>query len=270
MHSEFRYRFRKLKRGTLARLALLSSRFDPMLGTAETLPRMEYPGDSPGKNLIVFLPGIGDLAEDFERNGFIADLRRQGIDADAVAVDAHYGYYASRAIHARIAEDVVDAAQEAGYERVWLAGISLGGFGASSFAASTSSRLSGLLLLAPYLGGGGLTREIAAAGGLGQWEPGRVHAGDYPRAVWAWLKENYARQGSTVPIYLGYGTNDMFAGANALLADVLPASQVVSVRGGHDWTTWKKLWPQMLAGCKARLEPSYAPASSSPVSGSIA
>ncbi len=266
MHSEFRYRFRKLKRGALARLALLSSRFDPMLKTADSLLRMEYSGGASSRNLIVFLPGIGDLAEDFERNGFIADLRRHGITADAVAVDAHYGYYASRAIHARIAEDVVDAAQEAGYEQVWLAGISLGGFGASSFAAVTSSRLSGLLLLAPYLGSADLVREIASAGGLGQWQPGSVRTEDYPRAVWAWLKENYAQRQPPMPIYLGYGTNDMFAGANALLADVLPASQVYSIRGGHDWATWKQLWPQMLAGCRETLE-AYAP---SPVSGSIA
>ncbi|QDZ26852.1 alpha/beta fold hydrolase [Noviherbaspirillum sp. UKPF54] len=270
MHSELRYRFRKVKRGALARLALLSSRFDPMLKTAESLLRMEYPGDSSNKNLIVFLPGIGDLAEDFERNGFIADLRHYGITADAVAVDAHYGYYASRAIHARIAEDVVDAAQEAGYERIWLAGISLGGFGASSFAALTSSRLSGLLLLAPYLGNGELVNEIASAGGVRQWKPGIVRAEDYPRAVWAWLKENCAQQQPPLPIYLGYGAEDMFADANALLADVLPESQVYSVRGGHNWATWKKLWPHILAGSRAMIEAPYAPASSSPVSGNIA
>jgi pimeloyl-ACP methyl ester carboxylesterase len=256
MYSELSYRLRKLKRGMLARMALLSSRFDPMLKTGAPLLRMDYPGGASSRNLIVFLPGIGDLAEDFERSGFIAALRRHGITADAVAIDAHYGYYASRAIHTRIAEDILASAHEAGYERVWLAGISLGGFGASSFAALQSSRVAGLLLLAPYLGSGELVNEIAAAGSVAQWEPGYIHQEDYPRVLWAWLKENHAEQQSRLPIYLGYGKSDMFAKANALLASVLPGTHVYSLAGGHEWQTWKKLWDRMLAGCKATLEAS--------------
>lgn len=242
-----------MKRGTLAALALLSPRFDPIFKTAAPLPRMDYPGNASSKNLIVFLPGIGDLAEDFERSGFIDDLRRHGIDADAVAIDAHYGYYASRAIHTRMAEDVVVIAREAGYEQVWLAGISLGGFGATSFAALQSSHISGLLLLAPYLGSNELVDEVVAAGGLGAWEPGAVPGGDYPRTVWAWLKDNFANQQPKVPIYLGYGESDRFAAANALLGDMLPSEQVVSIPGGHDWRTWKRLWQQMLPVCKTSL-----------------
>src|SRR5690242_12232968 len=101
MHSLIRYRFRKLKRGALAKLALLSTRFDPLLKTNTPLVRMEYRGAAQTRSLVIFLPGIGDVAEDFERRGFIDDMRRHGIMADAVAVDAHYGYYASREIHAR-------------------------------------------------------------------------------------------------------------------------------------------------------------------------
>jgi enterochelin esterase-like enzyme len=35
--------------------------------------------------------------------------------------------------------------------------------------------------------------------------------------------------------------------ANQLLAAVLPDDQVVTVRGDHDWTTWKALWQKLLA-----------------------
>lgn len=250
MHSSLSYRLRKLQRGVLARMVLLSPGLAPALKTAARLPRLDFPGEEPGNDLVVFLPGIGDLAEDFVRNGFIADLRRHGIHADAVAIDAHYGYYASRAIHTRLAEDVIAAAQDAGYERIWLAGISLGGFGATSFAALHAPQLAGLLLLAPYLGGGELVKEITAAGGIRNWEPGEVQESDYTRAVWAWLKEEHASP-QALPIYLGYGKRDMFARANSLLAEVLPDTHVHSIPGGHDWRTWKTLWQQMLPVYKA-------------------
>lgn len=251
MNSLLSYRLRKLQRGVLAKMVLLSPRLAPVMKTETTMARLDFPGEVASGDLIVFLPGIGDLAEDFVRSGFIADLRQHGIQADAVAIDAHYGYYASRAIHTRIAEDIIAAAHDAGYERIWLAGISLGGFGATSFAALHSSQIAGLLLLAPYLGSGELVSEVASAGGIRSWEPGVIRDDDYTRAVWAWLKNEHVSQRESLPIYLGYGRSDRFARANSLLADVLPDRHVHSIPGGHDWRTWKKLWQQMLPAYKA-------------------
>ena len=92
MRSSFNYRFERLKRSTIARLAMLSPRFDPILKTNASLMRIAYPGEEESTTLIVFLPGIGDLAEDFERRGLIGEIQRHGISADALAIDAHYGY----------------------------------------------------------------------------------------------------------------------------------------------------------------------------------
>lgn len=245
-YSLFNYRLKRLKRRAFAKLALLSSRFDPLLRTSAPLKKMEYAGNAQNSNLIVFLPGIDDVAEDFERRGFIDELHRQGISADAVAVDAHYGYYASRDIFARIADDVIAAAREAGYERIWLAGVSLGGFGAASYAAQNTSHINGLLLLAPYLGGSELVQEIASAGGIMRWKAGSVGEDDYQRALWAWFKRILAKQEAGLPIYLGYGKRDMFQHANALLAEALPREQVFAIPGGHDWRTWKQLWQMFL------------------------
>lgn len=214
---------------------------------------MEYRAAERSNSLIIFLPGIDDLAEDFERRGFIDDMRRHGITADAVAVDAHYGYYASRAIHSRITEDVVVSARDAGYEQIWLAGISLGGFGAASYAALHSSHISGLLLFAPYLGGAKIVREISTAGGASLWQPGTVDTGDYQRALWAWLKQTLAENNSNLPIYLGYGERDMFRNANALLAGLLPTDQVYSIPGGHNWRTWRQLWQMVLPQWKTAI-----------------
>ncbi|HJV81895.1 alpha/beta hydrolase [Noviherbaspirillum sp.] len=253
MPSPLAYRFRRLKRSVLAKTALLSSRASRLLRHDIPLARMEYAGEEQSRNLVIFLPGIDDLAEDFERRGFIDDMRRHGITADAVAVDAHYGYYASRTIHERITNDVIDSARSAGYEQIWLAGMSLGGFGAASYAARHASHISGLLLFAPYLGGAPLIREIAAAGGLGNWEPGAVHGDDYQRALWRWFKNQFSSTDPALPIYLGYGKRDMFQRANGLLADALPEDRVLSIPGGHNWGTWKELWQMLLPNWKTSL-----------------
>lgn len=192
------------------------------------------------------MPGIDDVAEDFERRGFIHEMRREGIAADAVAIDAHYGYYAKRVLFERITDDVIDAAHTAGYEEIWLVGISLGGFGAASYAARHVSRVSGVVLLAPYLGDKALIKEIADAGGVKGWEPGHVLQTDFQRSLWAWLKRHVSIPGPVLQIHVGYGTGDAFARANALLADVLPRDCVFAIPGRHDWRTWKQLWRMFL------------------------
>lgn len=208
--------------------------------------RLEYHSKTHTRNLVIFLPGIGDVAEDFERSGFIEDMHHRRVVADAVAVDAHYGYYASRALHDRLTEDVLDWARASGYRNIWLAGISLGGFGALSYATLHHAHVSGLLLFAPYLGNKTLIEEIAAAGGVAHWHPGTVEEGDMERALWAWVKMHVRKDWRALPIFLGYGKSDMFEKANSMLAELLPVEHVVSIPGGHDWRTWKRVWHAML------------------------
>jgi hypothetical protein len=64
------------------------------------------------------------------------------------------------------------------------------------------------------------------------WSPGVYDADDdYQRMLWHWIKDNVAGD-NPVPIYLGYGTEDEFATANALLAELLPEDRVVIHPGG--------------------------------------
>jgi pimeloyl-ACP methyl ester carboxylesterase len=247
MHAHLKYRLNRFKRSLLAKLVLFSPAFGPLLATPTPLLKMEYVGGERSRRLIVFLPGIDDLAEDFARRGFIDELQRHRIAADAVAIDAHYGYYAGRVIHERLTEDVLTAAHAAGYVQIWLAGVSLGGFGAASYAARHPARISGLLLFAPYLGGSQLIGEIDDAGGMQHWEPGAIGEDDHQRALWAWLKRHFAEDDPALPIYLGYGERDMFARANGLLAQALPPERVFRLPGGHDWRVWKKIWQMFLA-----------------------
>ena len=195
----------------------------------------------------MFLPGIGDLAEDFERFGLVEELRRFHPSVHAVAVDAHYGYYHSRTLFERLTSDVVAAARASGFERIWLAGISMGGFGAAAYAAHHADQLAGLLLLAPYPGEADLLREIRAAGGLGQWHAMPAGEHDILRHTWKWLQQQtqHAHQLDS-GIWLGFGAEDRFASGCKLLQDALPDDRSIVLAGGHDWRTWRKLWRAML------------------------
>jgi pimeloyl-ACP methyl ester carboxylesterase len=88
---------------------------------------------------------------------------------DMVMVDAHYGYYADRTILEELHEGVFRPARTCGYRRIWIGGISLGGFGALLYA----SRYPEDVTMAPFVGHPHLIDEIASAGGLSRWTGGR-------------------------------------------------------------------------------------------------
>ena len=123
-------------------------------------------------------------------------------------------------------------------DKVWLAGISLGGLGALLYARAHPDRVAGLLLLSPFIGTRGTIAGVIAAGGLDAWQP-PAEANDEHKLL-QWLK---ARRPN---IHLGYGEQDRFAASYRLLAGLLPAERVVSVAGGHDWQTWGVLWDLLL------------------------
>src|ERR1043165_3038605 len=117
------------------------------------LRTIAHPGEGvAGGDLVVFLPGRGDRAEDFEGRGLLAAAREAGLRADVLAVDAHLAYYYKRVITERLWEDVVLPARARGYRRLWLVGISLGGLGSTSLAKEHPDAVAGILAVAPYLG----------------------------------------------------------------------------------------------------------------------
>lgn len=240
------WRLRRFERAFRARLSLMPPARLILLSDREPLLRLEYPGSPESRTLLILLPGIGDLAEDFERHGFIHELQRFHPEVHVVAVDAHYGYYHTRTIFERLTEDVLAAAHSAGYTRVWLLGISMGGFGAAAFAAQHAGSLAGLMLLAPYPGEPQVVREIQAAGGLMRWPAHQAPQHDISRHTWLWLREQAMLASRGTALWLGYGGGDRFAPGNALLGQILPPERVAVLPGGHNWNTWRKLWRQML------------------------
>jgi pimeloyl-ACP methyl ester carboxylesterase len=195
-------------------------------------------------DLVVFLPGRGDRAEDFEERGFLAAARQAGLEADVLAVDAHLAYYYKRVIADRLWEDVVLPARARGYRRLFVVGISLGGLGAIALSQVHPDALAGLFVLAPYLGEPDLTREIEAAGGLARWS-GAPSEPDF-RGVWGYLR-GYAVGEPRPPLWLAYGESDRYAYGHRLLASALPKGRVLVAPGGHDWKAWEGLWREFLA-----------------------
>jgi pimeloyl-ACP methyl ester carboxylesterase len=185
--------------------------------------------------------------EDFQKEGFIEALTTAGTKADLIAVDAHFGYYKERTLVARLREDVIGPALAGGHDRIWLVGVSMGGFGSLLYADLHSEDVAGLVLFSPFLGEEEVIEEIRRVGGLRKWSPaGPVDLDtDYSRELWRWLKENVSDPDG-IPIYLGYGARERLATANSILADILPSGHVRIGEGGHRWETWSPLWTRFV------------------------
>jgi pimeloyl-ACP methyl ester carboxylesterase len=187
---------------------------------------------------------------DFEREGFVYTAREGGLEADLVEVDLHWGYYQDGSFVERLWEDVVRPARVSGYRRIWLVGISLGGSGALGFLREHPETLAGVVLLSPYLGPKELAEPIRDAGGLRRWKPAVTQP---PKTFERFVEDNWgtlhrltaSKQAGPV-LYLGYSNSEPMAPTLHLLAEALPPARVLRVTGGHRWTTWKRLWLEIL------------------------
>ncbi len=199
--------------------------------------------------LLVFLPGAFLQPEAFEREGFVSAVRGHDVAADVMLVDANVSYYYDQSFVQRVHDDVLTPARQGGYSKIWLVGISIGGFGALTHELSRPGLVDGIVVLAPYLGRRPVGAEIQKAGGLRAWQaPESPSDDEVDRKLWPWLQQ-YAspEQAATLPpLYLGYGLADRFAPNHQLLAEVLPPGHVFTTEGGHDWPQWSRLWRSML------------------------
>lgn len=191
---------------------------------------------------IVWLPGAHHAARDFLAAGFAAAVCTRRLALDLIFVDLELQHVGDRSALQRLHADIILPARAAGVS-IWLGGISLGGLFALDYAASHPDELSGLCLLAPYLGNRMLTAEIARAPGLAAWQPGELAETDEERRIWRYLK---SRRADSRPLYLGFGQEDRFSAAHELLAATLPADSVDVIAGGHEWSTWSRLWENFL------------------------
>lgn len=226
------------------------------------------------QTLVVLLPGIFDAPKDFVREQFIDAIRERKLSVDVVAPDAHLGYYQMRNIVERLHEDIILPARRVGYRQIWLAGVSLGGYGSLLYAQYHAEAIDGIFLIAPYLGSDQLLKEIAKAGGPADWKVGGIDEHEPDRELWGWLQKRVAPRPPTMaiaapaassasgssgpsgtsrtsvigspPIYIGYGAQDRFAPGNRMFAAMLPPGHSAITEGGHEWKPWHRLWEGFL------------------------
>ena len=66
---------------------------------------------------------------------------------------------------------------------------------------------------------------------------------DDERRIWRFIRA--LREGA-LPVHLGLGREDRFAGRHRLMAAAISPESVDTVPGGHDWPTWRRLWDRFL------------------------
>ena len=202
--------------------------------------------------VIVFLPGLYDVADVFKKEGFFTIARKAGIEADMVAASIHFDHLLEGKLIKRIEKDVFRNLVKSGYKNIWFVGLSLGGLNSLLFYREYSDDICGVVLLAPYLTGKPLDKEILSAGGIMKWQPGPESEENIiavevfeQQQLWLWLKEQY-KNNNLKNVYLGYGKNDTYVTASNILAGLLNKNNIMLVEGGHNFKTARKIWKQQL------------------------
>src|SRR5574337_455689 len=228
------------------------------------------------KHLFVFLPGHGDSPHTFWKKGLVQAVRARKLPVDMIAVDAHIGYYMEGTIFDRLKQDVIEPAKAGGYRRIWLVGNSMGGYGSISYARLFPQDVAGVILLGPFLGDRKIIQQIRDAGGLAAWEPGELPRngkdnwetqlwkwlkdGSQQKDFWLWVRDCDEENSCPARVYLGYGKRDRFAPGQKLMAESLPIQDVIEIDGGHNWSTWRKLWDMILDRLSRPKKPPESPA----------
>jgi pimeloyl-ACP methyl ester carboxylesterase len=198
------------------------------------------------QRLFVFMRGMGGSHRSFEQEGLVADVRERELPFDMAAPNAHLWYYINRTLIQRLKTDVIDPARQKGYQEIWLIGFSMGGLGSMLYLMEHPEDITGICLIAPFLGYRSIINEIEAAGGVRKWDPGTYEAEeDWPRMLWDWIKTSVADQPAQ-KVYLGYGSADYYVKGHHLLAQILSPERVYAIDGGHDYPTFITLWNMFL------------------------
>ena len=206
--------------------------------------------DDPADTLVVLLPGAYNRAEDFVAAGFVDTAHRAASRFDLLLPELTLPQLSSGEALPLLHEQVILPARQAGVRRIWLGGVSLGGFNSLCYAQrypAGPAAIDGLCLLAPWPGSRITRRQIEAGGGLDRWSPSaRELEADAELAVWYWLRQR-RDAASGLPIFIGWGTEDRFASGIAAYAETMTAARIAPVPGGHDWVAWAELWRRFCA-----------------------
>jgi len=208
-------------------------------------------GGVPPTHLWLMLPGAYMKAQDFIDAGFVTALRQRGLPHDVALLEATLIDVADGSALAFL-QEFLRSAPAAGPARVSLLGISLGAHLALACLARAdldgeqaraAARVHSACLLAPYLGPRDIVADVAGATRSGETDAAAPAPEDIDRRIWHWLQR---RGPNDCSLHLGYGSEDRFAAAHALMARSLPPERVQVLPGGHHWPVWSGLWNRYL------------------------
>jgi pimeloyl-ACP methyl ester carboxylesterase len=199
------------------------------------------------QTLLVFLPGAYMTPDELVREGFGSAVRERRLPVDLWFVQTELAQLVDRTALQRLHAEIIEVARAQGYRSLWLAGISLGAFLAMGYAARWPGRVDGIVAIGAYPGRRQLLLDVQAAGSLEAWRRSAQprEADDLDHDIWAWLA-GAGQHDDKLALYMGYGAEDRFGEAQALMASVLPPAQRDVVPGGHDWPPWRALWARWL------------------------
>jgi len=206
------------------------------------IPTATIAAPQEAKRLVVVLPGRGDDIAALRRSGIAQAVQSAWPDADVVLTGLALGYYMEAVAERRLHDEVIVPARARGYAQVWLVGASLGGMGAILYDRAYPGEVTGLVLLAPYLGEDAIVSRIAAEGGIARWQApsaaAALTADNFQQELWRHV-QGWAREPAAARrVWLAYGNKDRLREADALLGAVLPPGHVLVRGGGHEWGFW--------------------------------
>ena len=196
----------------------------------------------PAATRVVMLPAAFTEPSDFVQQGFVRAVRERSLEVDLVFAGFRLQEVLDRSLFARLRNELILPARAAGCS-LWIGGISLGGYVALGCAERHPEELAGLCLFAPYLGSHLVTAEIERAGGVEGWRPAAGAEDDDERRIWEFIR---TLRNGPLPVHLGLGREDRFAARHRLMAAALSPESFDSAPGGHDWSTWRRLWERFL------------------------
>jgi hypothetical protein len=209
---------------------------------SKPIPTFLIEAPQKAQRLVVVLPGRGDDLNDLRKSGIAQAVQSAWPDADVVLTGLALGYYMEGQAERRLHDEVIVPARRRGYSQVWLVGASLGGMGALMYDRAYPNQVSGMVLLAPYLGEKPICSEIAAAGGVAAWQPppqpAAITADNFQQELWRHLQTWSRHPEAARNVWLAYGNSDRLRESMPLLASLLPPAHVLVREGGHEWEVW--------------------------------
>jgi hypothetical protein len=235
----------ELMKSILIALAFLGLAGCFTIGDAERpifVETIKAPAAGAQRTAIIVLPGFGTDAKEMRERGVAQAIHDAWPEADVILASATFDYYRKGRLVERLRDEVVGPVVKAGYQRIWLAGASLGGMGALLYEQAHPGELTGIVLFAPFLGDRRLLQEIADAGGPRAWQPGElpaeVNSENYQRQVWKMVKGWAGEPRRARRVWLACGVEDRLIHGARLMAAALPQDRFVELPGGHTWAAW--------------------------------